>query len=167
MIADYSPHWPGQFNAEASIIRAAFGATKIELEHIGSTAVPGLPAKPIIDILLGATSLAEIEGHISHLETVGYRYVREFEKQLPERRYFVKPDGGAMQFHLHAVERGGPFWRDHLRFRDALREQPALREQYQELKRQLASSFRLDRDAYTNGKAPFIEGVLNELGRRA
>jgi GrpB-like predicted nucleotidyltransferase (UPF0157 family) len=166
-IAEYSTHWPAQFEAEAGVINSAFGSTKIKLEHIGSTAVPGLAAKPIIDILLGADSLAEIENHITHLEAVGYRYVPAFEKQLPDRRYFVKANGGAPQFHLHAVACGSTFWRDHLRFRDALRHQPALREQYLELKRQLASSFRLDRDAYANAKAPFIEGVLNDLERRA
>ena len=166
-IAEYSPHWPAQFDAEADIIRSAFGATKIELEHIGSTAVTGLAAKPIIDVLLGANSLAVIERHIRHLEAMGYRYVPEFEKQLPERRYFVKPNGGAAQFHLHAVKHGDTFWRDHLRFRDALRERPDLRDQYQQLKRRLASSFGRERGAYTDAKAPFIEGVLSGLGRRA
>lgn len=166
-IVEYSPDWPAQFSAEATTIRSAFAGASIELEHIGSTAVPGLAAKPTIDILLGADSLSEIESHIPHLEAVGYRYVPEFETQLPDRRYLVKPAIGIAQFHLHAVKRGGAFWRDHLYFRDELRQKPALRQQYLELKRRLASSFGLDRGAYTDAKAPFIEGVLSGPGRRA
>jgi GrpB-like predicted nucleotidyltransferase (UPF0157 family) len=166
-IADYSPQWPAQFDAEARVLRSAFGADRIDIEHVGSTAVPGLGAKPIIDILVGASSLDEIERHIPDLEAVGYGYVPEFEKQLPRRRYFVKPKGGDGDFHVHAVERDSAFWRDQLRFRDALRDQPALREEYLRLKRQLALSFHLDRAGYTDAKAPFIEGVLNDLARRA
>ena len=127
--------------------------------------MPGLAAKPIIDILLGAGSLGEIETRIPALEAIGYRYEPGFEKQLPLRRYFVKPSRGEALFHLHAVQLGGAFWRDQLRFRDALRNNSALREQYQSLKRQLASSFEADRGAYTDAKAPFIESVLND-GRR-
>jgi GrpB-like predicted nucleotidyltransferase (UPF0157 family) len=166
-IADYSPQWPAQFDAEANALRSAFGEDKIDVEHIGSTAVPGLGAKPVIDILLGASSLAQIERHIKDLEAIGYRYVPEFEAQLPMRRYFVKPNRGDAYFHLHAVECGGAFWFDHLRFRDALRDQPALCEQYLTLKRQLAASFQMDRAGYTDAKAPFIEGVLNDIARRA
>lgn len=166
-IADYSPHWPAQFDAEARVLRSAFGDDTIDVEHVGSTAVPGLGAKPVIDMLLGASSLAQIEHHIRDLEAVGYRYVPEFERQLPLRRYFVKPNRGDAHFHLHAVERGGAFWLDHLRFRDALREQPALCEQYLTLKRQLAASFQMDRAGYTDAKASFIEGVLSDIARRA
>jgi len=167
IIAEYSSQWPAQFNEESQVLRATFGLIEIDIEHVGSTAVPGLAAKPIIDILLGANSLAQIESHIPHLESVGYRYVPEFEKQLPQRRYFVKPARGEARFHLHAVERGSAFWRDHLRFRDALRHQPALCDRYASLKRQLAASFFMDRAAYTDAKAPFIEAVLSELKRRA
>ena len=165
IIVEYSSQWPLLFEAEAEILRSAFGPEAIAVEHVGSTAVPGLCAKPVIDILLGANALAPIEQRIVALEARGYRYVPEFEKQLPERRFFVKPKQGATRFHLHAVERGSGFWRDHLRFRDALRDQPDLREQYLDLKRKLAASFRMDRAAYTDAKASFIQGVLNELSR--
>ena len=159
-IADYSPSWPAQFAAEAEILRSAF-ATRIRVEHVGSTAVPGLAAKPIIDILLGAVSLVEIERVIPRLEAAGYLYVPVFERQLPERRYFVKPRTEGAHFHLHAVEADGTFWESNLRFRDALREQPALCEEYLGLKRRLAASFQMDRAAYTDGKASFIHEVLS------
>ena len=146
-IVEYSPEWPSRFAAEAAVIRAAFAGIEVRIEHVGSTAVPGLASKPIIDILLGADSLAAIERRIRSLEASGYRDVPEFEKQLPQRRYFVKPDRGDAHFHLHAVERGGPFWSEQLAFRDALRRDPGLRDRYVDLKRRLAAAFRTDRAA--------------------
>ena len=131
------------------------------------SAVPGLRAKPIVDILLRAASLAQIERHIATLEAHSYRYVPEFETQLPHRHYFEKPKHGPEQFHLHAVEWHGVFWRDQLRFRDALRNDPTLCEQYLSLKRRLAAEFYRDRAAYTGAKAPFIERTLSELSRSA
>jgi GrpB-like predicted nucleotidyltransferase (UPF0157 family) len=70
------------------------------VEHVGSTSVPGLGAKPIVDIMVGAPSLPVIERHIENLTTIGYRYVPEFESVLPQRRYFVKPGSGTANFHL-------------------------------------------------------------------
>ena len=167
VIAEYALQWPIMFEAEARELRAAFRPDAIEVEHIGSTAVPGLGAKPIVDILLGAAALAQIERHIATLEAHGYRYVPEFETQLPQRRYFEKPKQGPEQFHLHAVEWHGAFWRDQLRFRDALRNDPTLCEQYLCLKRRLAVEYYRDRAAYTDAKAPFIERTLSELSRPA
>jgi GrpB-like predicted nucleotidyltransferase (UPF0157 family)/uncharacterized protein YhfF len=161
-LVEYSPEWPLQFSAEARAIVSAFAADRVCVEHIGSTAVAGLDAKPIIDILLGAESLAQIESHIPDLERIGYRYISDFEDQLPQRRYFVKPDRADARFHVHAVELGGSFWRDHLRFRNMLRDDAAVREQYRELKRKLAAAFRNDRAGYTDAKASFIRNVLIE-----
>ena len=164
-IAEYSPQWPAVFAAEAEVIRSVFLPAEVHIEHVGSTAVPGLVAKPIIDILLGASSLPEIEHRIPALEAIGYSYVPEFEKQLPLRRYFSKPDRRDGRFHLHAVEHGSAFWHEQLRFRDALRAQPALRDEYARLKRRLAVTHNLDRAAYTDAKAPFIQRVLRERQR--
>jgi len=132
----------------------------LTVEHIGSTAVPGLGAKPIIDILVGAPSLAHIEACIPALRDYGYRYVPEFEKALPQRRYFTRTDGHPGNFHVHAVVQGSDFWRTHLAFRDALRADPALAADYWKLKQRLAARFPDDRAAYTDGKSDFIRGVL-------
>jgi GrpB-like predicted nucleotidyltransferase (UPF0157 family) len=119
----------------------------------GSTAVPGLAAKPIIDILVGADSLAAVEACIPRMVAEGYRYVEEFNVLIPERRYFEKPG-----FHVHAVSHGGDFWLRHLAFRDALRADPFLRHEYESLKRRLAQA-RGDIAAYTDAKTRFIRSV--------
>jgi GrpB-like predicted nucleotidyltransferase (UPF0157 family) len=161
VIAPYSQQWPVEFARERDRLRSAFGAEPVAIEHIGSTAVPGLGAKPVIDILLGAASLAAIEARIAALEVLGYRYVPAFEKTLPQRRYFSKPASDAAAVHLHAVESGGTFWREHLAFRDALRRDDALRAEYLALKQRLALRFGPDRAGYTDAKAGFIRGVLD------
>jgi GrpB-like predicted nucleotidyltransferase (UPF0157 family) len=162
VIVDYSPEWPAHFAAERDAVAKVFSPSSVEIEHIGSTSVPGLGAKPIIDILLGAPTLQLIEEHIAQLERLGYRYIPEFEKELPHRRYFDRPS-----FHLHAVERESAFWREHLAFRDALRSDSALADQYAELKRRLSGTFGADRAGYTDAKAPFIKQVIHANHRRA
>lgn len=157
-LSAYSPMWPSIFEIEKERLARIFqGAAQIE--HIGSTAVPGLGAKPIIDILLGTPDLAIVERRIPELVAAGYRYVPEFEKSVPERRYFTKEDGQPGHFHLHAVVLDTPFWKRHLAFRDALRRDPALAERYWKLKQRLASRFVRDRDAYTEAKSAFIRSV--------
>ena len=159
-LAAYSPEWPLRFAAEQSALAAIFPAPAFRIEHIGSTSVPGLVAKPIIDILLGAPSLAQIETRIPAIAGSGYRYRPEFETVLPQRRYFVKPADLPRQFHLHAVELESAFWTDHLLFRDALRALPGIAAEYGALKSELAARHRDDRDAYTEAKAPFIRSVI-------
>jgi GrpB-like predicted nucleotidyltransferase (UPF0157 family) len=166
-IAEYSSQWPLMFEAESHLLRKAFLPEIVEIEHIGSTAVPGMAAKPVIDMLLGASSMRSIERQIAALASHGYRYVSEFEDQLPQRRYFVKPAQGEALFHLHAVESGSQFWRDHVAFRDVLRADRRVFDGYLTLKRNLAESLRMDRDSYTEAKAPFIEAVINGQPRRA
>jgi GrpB-like predicted nucleotidyltransferase (UPF0157 family) len=157
-LSAYSPMWPAVFDMEKERLARIFqGAAQIE--HIGSTAVPGLGAKPIIDILVGTPDLAIVERRIPDLAAEGFRYVPEFEKSIPERRYFTKEDGQPGHFHLHAVVLDTHFWKRHLAFRDALRRDPELAQRYWKLKQRLASRFAHDRDAYTQAKAVFIREV--------
>jgi GrpB-like predicted nucleotidyltransferase (UPF0157 family) len=160
-ISPYSPMWPAVFEIERERLLQIFGADAVAIEHIGSTAVPGLAAKPVIDVLLGAPVLAIVEREMPQLAADGYRYVPEFEKAFPERRYFVKPDGQPGHFHLHAVVMGSIFWREHLAFRDALRGDAALAEEYLRLKRRLATRHPNGRAAYTDAKATFIRSVVD------
>jgi GrpB-like predicted nucleotidyltransferase (UPF0157 family) len=120
-IVPYDPAWPVRFAAERSLLASLFDSATPVVEHIGSTAVPGLGAKPIIDILLGVEALSEVADRIPRLHAVGYEYVAEVESAFPERRFFAKPSRGVAQFHLHAVQRSTPFWERHLLFRDVLR----------------------------------------------
>jgi GrpB-like predicted nucleotidyltransferase (UPF0157 family) len=159
-LSAYSPMWPVVFDIEKGRLTEIFGADSVLIEHVGSTAVPGLGARPIVDILLGAPTLAIVERHIPGLVESGYRYVPEFERAFPERRYFVKREGQPGYFHLHAVVYDTPYWRDHIALRDILREDPGLVERYWRLKSALATRFRNDGAAYTDGKSKFIAEAL-------
>lgn len=158
-IVPYDPDWPRRFGEECGILAAIFAGTEAVIEHVGSTAVPDLGAKPIIDMMVGLATLGEVQNRIHALESMGYEYVPEYEKQLPERRYFRKPPlPEPRQFHLHCVIQGSEFWIRHLAFRDYLRGHPETAAAYCNLKQELAG--RHTRDDYGVAKGPFIEGVL-------
>lgn len=160
VIAPYSKDWPLQFAELHAQLQHAFTPDHAAVEHIGSTSVPGLSAKPIIDVLLGADSLDTIERKIAIFERLGFEYITEYEAAFPTRRYFVRPASSTLRVNLHAVAIGSQFWLEHLAFRNALRSDPLLVSQYQELKVQLAATFAHDRMAYTEAKAPFIRAVV-------
>jgi GrpB-like predicted nucleotidyltransferase (UPF0157 family) len=160
VLTPYSPNWPTQFHAIREELLSVFAPTLVTIEHIGSTSVPGLAAKPVIDVLLGARSLEEIESKIKPLNEIGYSYVSKYEREIPMRRYFVKSSATMMRVHLHAVELGSRLWEEHLAFRDRLRADGNLRAQYQALKLRLAEEFAYDKSAYTAAKGPFIQAVL-------
>lgn len=132
----------------------------MEIEHVGSTAVPGLATKPVIDIMPGVAQEAALSRCIRPLQQMSYTYVPEFEAELPSRRYFHKR-GSAEEpaFHVHVVAVGRAFWVDHLLFRDYLRAHPASAQQYERLKRELASTVG-DAEAYQDAKTAFIESIL-------
>ncbi|HYC38619.1 MAG TPA: GrpB family protein [Usitatibacter sp.] len=161
VLTPYSPLWPAVFDIEQRRLLEIFNDSVV-VEHIGSTAVPGLGAKPVIDVMLGSPDLAVVEGRIPTLEADGWRYVPEFERAMPERRYFTKLDQPPGKFHLHAVVLGGLFWQRHLAFRDALRADPRLAQRYWRVKQHLAARFPDDRAAYTEAKGDFIRAVLEQ-----
>jgi GrpB-like predicted nucleotidyltransferase (UPF0157 family) len=153
VLVPYDPAWPGRFAAEKRVLEAVFGPGAL-VEHVGSTAVPGLGAKPVIDILVGVSALAEAERRVPELEAAGYEYVPEYEAELPERRYFRKPRA----VHVHCVVSGGRFWVRHLAFRDLLRKEPEVAAAYFALKRELAA--RLPKSEYPQAKTAFIEAAV-------
>ncbi|MFZ6677089.1 GrpB family protein [Undibacterium sp. Tian12W] len=161
----YSKGWPALFLEAKSELLAAFTPVAVSMEHIGSTSVPGLAAKPVIDVLLGAGSLQEIEANIPALAKLGYVYVPKYEQELPMRRYFVKSPADSLRIHLHAVVTGSPFWNEHLAFRDILRTDAQLCSQYQALKLQLAQAHANDKAAYSEAKGPFIQAALAALAK--
>jgi len=157
-IVPYDPNWPRRFDKERSVLAAVFAGSDAVIEHVGSTAVPGLGAKPVIDILVGVPILLEVEDRIPALEAAGYEHVHEYDEQLPDRRYFRKPRVVPRAFHVHCVVTGSDFWIRHLAFRDHLRAHPESAAAYYKLKRELA--MRVSKAAYTEAKSPFIESVL-------
>jgi GrpB-like predicted nucleotidyltransferase (UPF0157 family) len=161
-LVEYNPEWPRLYLDEKARILAAIGPWVSRIEHVGSTAVQGLAAKPILDILVGLRDLADAGLCIPRMEGLGYEYVPEYEKELPMRRYFRKGPRENRTHHVHMVEEGSDFWLEHLRFRDYLRDHPKEARRYERLKRDLAARFANDRDAYTASKAEFIRSILSQ-----
>lgn len=120
MLSAYEPRWVAQFAAVSAELAAVFGPG-VFIEHIGSTAVPGLCAKPVLDVLLGAGHLDAITAQVAALAAQGFVYRPVYEAELPQRRYFVREPGELPRVHLHGVVHGEALWRDYLRFRDRLR----------------------------------------------
>ena len=164
-VVDYDPRWPLRYQRERDRIAAALGEHAVAIEHVGGTAVPGLPAKPVIDIMVGVPDIERAGQAVAGLINLGYQYVPELESQLPERRYFRR--GTPETHHVHMVAVSSDFWEEHLLFRDYLRTHPQAAEEYGKLKRGLASRFRFDRDAYRAGKLPFIDTVVDAARREA
>ena len=160
VIAEYSPQWPYEFERERDAIARLLAPLPIHIEHIGSTSVPGMSAKPIIDIMVGVPSLAEIESRIELVERLGYTHLPEMRELMPDNRFFAKPASLPRRFHLHAVEFDGEFWRDHIAFRDMLRDDPELAREYAALKNRLADEFAYQPKRYTDAKGPFINAAV-------
>lgn len=163
-IVDYDPEWPILFEKEKAKILKAVGTKVVAVEHVGSTSVPGLGAKPIVDILVGIPHLSGARDCIEPLQTIGYEYVPEYEATLPQRRYFRKGPSNIpnKHYHLHMVEHNGEFWKHHLLFRDYLRTHADAASDYWKLKKKLAAKHRSNREAYTEAKTSFIKSVLSK-----
>ncbi|MEV4508317.1 GrpB family protein [Dactylosporangium sp. NPDC049525] len=154
----HDPAWGGRFTEEAAAIRAAIGPWLTGgVEHVGSTAVPGLAAKPVIDIMAGVADLDASRDCIEALAGLGYLYA---PYRTDVMHWFCKPDPAARTHHLHLVPTGSPRWHQVLSFRDLLRRDPAAAAEYATLKRTLAARFPDDREAYTDGKAELITRLL-------
>ena len=164
-VVDYDPSWPDRFAEERDRIAAALGGTALAIEHVGGTAVPGLVAKPVVDLMIGVEDIERAGQAVATLIGLGYEYVPELETELPDRRYFRR--GNPDAFHVHMVTHGSPYWDEHLLFRDYLRAHPEAASEYGRLKRGLAARFRNDRKAYTDGKRPFIDAVVGAARRQA
>ena len=163
-LVDYLDTWPSLYAQVEGEIRSAVPAPGVVLEHIGSTAVHGLCAKPVLDVALGVPSLDDLQAWIPALAGIGFVYRPAYEEHVPDRRYFVRSAGHTPRVHLPAVVLGDTLWRQHLRFRDVLRRDAAQRQAYADLKKQLALRHASDKAAYTDAKAPFIQQLLATHG---
>lgn len=167
VIVNYDPAWPAMFEQERARLLAALDGHVTAVEHIGSTSVPGLGAKPIIDILIGVQRLADADTHcIQPIVGLGYEYVQAFERETPFRRYFRKnsPEG-VRTHHIHLVETGSPWWLEHLAFRDYLRSHADVRQDYERLKRKLTKREWERGSDYAEAKTEFVRQVL-DMARR-
>lgn len=152
------PAWHAMFYEESARILEAARDFVVAIEHVGSTAIPGLHAKPIVDIAAATPTFEGFFPAVPRLEKLGYTYKGEFG--VPRRHFFTL--GDPTTIHFHVFEEDGKDWREQLLFRDAMRGSEPLRAEYEALKLDLAAKFANDRPAYTAAKAEFIQRVLRE-----
>lgn len=156
VVVDYNPLWPGQFETLASRLAHVLGGLAVTIEHVGSTAVPGLAAKPIIDIDILLRSPGDLPSAIAALASIGYQH--QGDLGIPSREAFRAP-AGDLRHHLYVCPKDTEYQR-HMAFRNYLRAHPSEADAYAARKRELAAKFRDDREAYNNAKREFVEGIL-------
>jgi GrpB-like predicted nucleotidyltransferase (UPF0157 family) len=152
----YRPEWEQLFRAEKERVQLALGELALNIHHIGSTSVPGLSAKPVIDLMVEIPDIEHASACIPPLQALGYAFIDHPENI--DRRFFRK--GSPRSYHLHLVQQNSQALQDHLDFREALRTDVALRQRYQLLKEELADRFSSERKAYTDHKGDFVVTAL-------
>ena len=164
VVVPYDPRWPVLFEEAAAQLRALLGPAILAVHHVGSTAVRGLCAKPILDVLVSVPDFDDARKLVTPLATLGYEF--RPDEEIPDRHYFRRPPGGELRtHHLSLAE---PDSRHHtvtLAFRDALRRDPKVNASYARLKLTLAQQFPRDRPAYIEGKTRFVMQVLATMGQ--
>jgi GrpB-like predicted nucleotidyltransferase (UPF0157 family) len=162
-LSQHRTEWLDLYEAEARRIRKCAGDLILDVQHVGSTAVPGLAAKPILDIAIAVPDREAIALVAEKLVGAGYKAYRDTGKSggyLLARD--IQPD--VPLCHVHIVEINDPQWRNYIAFRDILRQENSVRQAYEDLKKRLAAQFREDRESYTAGKDAFIRDVLQKHG---
>ncbi|HET6384532.1 MAG TPA: GrpB family protein [Armatimonadota bacterium] len=156
-IVEHEPLWTARYQEEKARISERIGGMLVDIQHVGSTAVPGLAAKPIIDIAIALDRLEQVSALVDPLKDLGYEFMSEIK--IPGEFFFKK---NSSDFHVHVLERNSADWMNYLFFRDYLRANPEVAQQYIDLKRDLAARHHDDRPSYTRGKADFIRQVLSD-----
>jgi GrpB-like predicted nucleotidyltransferase (UPF0157 family) len=155
-VVPYDLLWPQAYAVACGEIATAMGPDLLETHHIGSTAIPGIHAKPVIDILGVASDLVAVDQRTAQMKSLGYEAMGEFG--IPGRRYFRRDNAAGQRTHqLHTFQIGSPHIQRHLAFRDFLRAHPDLANEYSQLKRKLAATHSDDLEAYMDGKDAFIK----------
>ncbi|MDQ3711997.1 MAG: GrpB family protein [Acidobacteriota bacterium] len=163
-VVPHNPRWRNAFEAEAKHIAAAIGEKVVAIHHIGSTAIPNIYAKPVIDLLVEVRDITEMDGRSSAMESLGYEVMGEYG--IPGRRYFRKDNQKRIRTHqIHAFESGSAEIERHLAFRDYIIAHPEDARNYSELKRKLAEQHPQSLDDYMDGKDGFIK-EMDQLAAR-
>ena len=158
-LVGYNPDWPKVFEQECRLLLKALGDSVAQIEHIGSTAVPGLVSRPIIDIMVGLADFSMANSVVPEIVNLGYTYFPKFEDVMPNRRFFKQLVDGTATHHIHMTEIDSEFWRRHLLFRDYLRSHPEMAAEYATLKKQLAKQDWNDSNDFAETKTDFIKKV--------
>ena len=157
-LSAYDPEWPRLFEEERQRLQEALGDQVLDIQHVGSTSIPGCTAKPILDIAMAVESFEAAFACVPLIERLGYEFMGELG--IPRRHYFVKRDPRSTH-HIHMLERTSQEYEAQLLFRDYLRSHPEAVEQYVALKEGLRQRYPNDREAYTDGKTEFIKNILS------
>lgn len=184
-IVPYNPDWKNKFEEEKKFLSELLREFNPEIEHIGSTAIEGLGAKPIVDIQIGMRKYEDLDAIVDIMIEAGYVYYKKYEDVLPGRRYFVKaanPNNDVLPkvlytyddnfdrkehphlFHIHSVELDSDWWRRHIAFRDYLRNNNESRDEYYKLKVELARKEWEDKNDYTDAKTDFVKSIERLAG---
>jgi GrpB-like predicted nucleotidyltransferase (UPF0157 family) len=155
-LAEPDPSWPRQFVAIRLMLDDALGTSATRIDHIGSTAVPGIPAKPVIDVQVSVPDLEAEEAYRPRIEGIGWPMLAS----EPEHRFFRPPDDQPRTVHVHVCQAGSAWERAHLLFRDYLRAHPDSAKDYAALKRRLLVTVGHDRPVYSRSKDPFVAETL-------
>ena len=164
-VVPYNPDWLMCFQAERDLLRNTLGSKVLEIRHIGSTAIPGMPAKPIIDILMAVRNLADVTDFVDALVRIGYE--DKGDGGVVGRRYFVKGTEAGRTHHLNFYQMNSPGWATHIVFCEYLKSHNEVAKEYADLKQKLASEFPTDRASYTNGKERFVAAVIERAASEA
>jgi putative glutamine amidotransferase len=156
-IEEYDPAWPSRFEAEAGRVRAALGDQVVRIDHVGSTSVSGLGAKPVIDIQVSVRSMRPREAYRGRLEELGYRW--RIDPWMVDHEFFSLDERGERAFHVHVCLHGSAWERRHLAFRDWLRDHPEDAAAYERLKRKLAERHPRDTYSYADAKGDFVREI--------
>ncbi len=165
VVVSWRSAWEQAFAEERARVLSVLGERALGVEHIGSTSVPGLAAKPVIDLLVGFATYADAVAAVPLLVADGWELPTDINAKIVNRRFLKRTKDGVRTHHVHLVEHRGALWEEYVLFRDALREDPSVRDEYEALKRRLAEQFREQRDSYTASKGDFVTRIVRE--RRA
>ena len=160
VVVAYNPSWPQMFEQEAAKLAAIFGDELLAIHHIGSTSIPGISAKPVIDMMPIVRDIKKVDAFNAAMIALGYE--PKGENHIPGRRYFCKGGDEHRTHHVHTYEASNPEVKRHLDFRDYLRALPQVAEQYATLKLKLAQQFPHDIFAYMDGKDAFIRETIEK-----
>lgn len=163
IIEKYNPNWKPKFEKEFHLLKNSIKEDEVFIEHIGSTSVKGLGAKPIIDIMIGLKNFKTSDRHIKSIENLGYEYVSKHEYLMPYRRYFTKKSNGIKTHHIHLVGYQTEFWNRHIEFRNYLRVNKEDRERYLNLKINLAKRNWNSGSEYADAKSEFIKEIEQKI----
>lgn len=165
-VVEYRPEWREMFEDEERILQTVLGDIRARIEHVGSTAVAGLAAKPVIDLMVGLEDFSIADEVVPQIEALGYEYIQKYEDVMPFRRFLIKEQGRVRTHQIHMVGIGSEFWERHLLFRDYLRQNPAVAKRYASLKKELAARQWKDVNEYADAKTEFIREIEDTAKRK-